>query len=71
MRLILISVAAMTVSTICLGAIFLNALYTPTRPAIGAWTTSVTYADDRAKRSAQGNHAKLLAVLYRDIGQSE
>jgi len=62
MRLVLIAVAAMTVSTICLGAIFLNALYTPTRPAIGAWTTSGTYADDRVKRSAQVNQAKLLAV---------
>jgi hypothetical protein len=71
MRLILISAAAMTVSTICLGAIFLSALYTPSRPAIGAWTTSITYADDRVKRSVQGNHARLLAVLYRDIGQSE
>jgi hypothetical protein len=71
MRLILISVAAMTVSTICLSAVFLNALYTPTRPAVGAWTTTVTYADDRVKRSAQGNHARLLAVLYHDIGQSE
>ena len=62
MRLMLISVAAMTVSTICLSVLFLNALYTPTRPATGAWTTSVTYADDWVKRSAQGNQAKLLAV---------
>jgi hypothetical protein len=62
MRLILISVAAMTASTICLSAIFLNALYTPTRPVMGVWTTSVTYADDGVKRSAQGNHARLLAV---------
>jgi len=71
MRLILISGAAMTASTICLSAIFLNALYTPTRPAMGVWTTTVTYADDRVKRSAQGNRTKLLAVLYHDIGQSE
>ena len=71
MRLILISVAAMTVSTICLSAVFLNALHTPTRPAVGVWTTTVTYADDRVKRSAQVNQAKLLAVLNRDIGQSE
>jgi hypothetical protein len=62
MRLILISVAAMTVSTICLSAVFLNALYKPTRPAVGVWTTTVTYADDGVKRSAQGNQTKLLAV---------
>ena len=71
MRLILISVTAMAVSTICLSAIFLNALYTPTLPAIGVWTTNVTYADDRVKRSAQVNQAGLLAVLHGDIGQSE
>ncbi len=42
MRLLMISLAAMTVSTICLSAIFLSALYTPTRPAVGAWSTTVT-----------------------------
>ena len=42
MRLLMISLAAMTVSTICLSAIFLPALYTPTRPAVGIWTTTVT-----------------------------
>ncbi len=62
MRLILISVAAMTVSTICVSAIFLSAANTPTRRAIGVWTTTITYADDRVKRSAQGNQARLLAV---------
>jgi len=62
MRLFLISVAAMTASTICLSAIFLNALYTPTLPAIGAWTTTVTYADDRVKRSDQVNQVRMLAV---------
>jgi hypothetical protein len=62
MRFVLISIAAMSVSTIGLAAILLNAPYTPARPAMGVWTTSVTYADDGVKRSAQGNHARLLAV---------
>lgn len=62
MRLLLMSVVAMIASTICLSAIFLNALYTPTRPALGVWTTSVTYADNRVKHSALGNQTKLLAI---------
>ena len=49
MRYVMISVAAMTVSTICLSAIFLSALYTPTRPAIGAWSTTVTSLNSDAR----------------------
>ena len=52
MRLLLISLIAMTVSTICLSAIFLRAVYAPTRPIIGAWTTTVTSTnDDWVKRT--------------------
>jgi hypothetical protein len=46
MRLLMISMAAMTVSTICLSAIFLSALYTPTRPAVGAWSTTISLNSD-------------------------
>jgi hypothetical protein len=46
MRLLMIAVAAMIVSTICLSAVFLLALHAPTRPAIGAWTTILTSAND-------------------------
>ena len=49
MRLLTISLAAMTVSTICLSAIFLSALYTPTRPALGAWSTTVTSFNSDAR----------------------
>ena len=46
MRLMMISLTAMMVSTICLSALFMHALYTPTRPAVGDWTTTVTAAND-------------------------
>ena len=46
MRLMLISLTAMMVSTICLSALFMHALYTPTRPAVGDWTTTVNAAND-------------------------
>jgi hypothetical protein len=65
MRLMMISLTAMTVSTICLSAVFVHALYTPTRPgpAIGAWMTTVTAAnDDWAKQWADGNEERLLPV---------
>jgi hypothetical protein len=52
MRLLMISLTAMIVSTICLSATFLYALHTPTRPAIGVWSTTVTSAnDDWVKRT--------------------
>jgi hypothetical protein len=48
MRLMMISLTPMTVSIICLSAVFVHALHTPTRPgpAIGAWMTTVTAAND-------------------------
>jgi hypothetical protein len=51
MRFFMIALAATIVSTICLSAIFLLALHEPTRPAVGAWTTTLTSAnDDLVKR---------------------
>ena len=46
MRLLLLSLTAVTVSTICVSAIFLHAVYAPTRPIIGAWTTTITSTND-------------------------
>ena len=46
MRLMKISLTAMIVSTICVSALFMHALYTPTRLGIGDWTTTVTAAND-------------------------
>ena len=48
MRLMMISLTAMIVSTICVSALFMHALYTPTRLGIGNWTTTVTAANDWA-----------------------
>jgi hypothetical protein len=63
MRFMMISLAAMTVSIICLSAVFMHALYTPTRPASGAWMTTVTASnDDWAKQWADGNEERLLPV---------
>ena len=63
MRLMMISLTAMTVSTIRLSAVFVHALYTPTRPgpAIRGWMTTVTAAD-WAKQWADGNEERLLPV---------
>ncbi len=62
MRLIKISLAAMAVSTVCVSALFMHALYTPTHLAIGDWTTTVTAANDWAngneEQTAPGDSAR-------------
>ena len=62
MRLIKISLAAMAVSTVCVSALFMHALYTPTRQAIGDWTTTVTAANDWAI----GDDEQLLPAILHD-----
>jgi hypothetical protein len=62
MRLIMISLTAMIVSTICLSTVFMHALYTPTRLGVGDWTTTVTAANDWA----EGNEERLLPAILHD-----
>ncbi len=62
MRLIKISLAAMAVSTICVSALFMHALNTPTRHAIGDWTTTVTAANDWTN----GDEERLLPAILHD-----
>ena len=62
MRLMKISLTAMIVSTICVSALFMHALYTPTRLGIGDWTTTVTAANDWTN----GDEERLLPPILHD-----
>ncbi len=62
MRLIKISLAAMAVSTVCVSALFMHALYTPTRQAIGDWATTITAANDWTN----GDDERLLPPILHD-----
>ena len=44
MRLVMISLTAMTISSACVAVLFVHALIAPTKPALPDWTTTVADA---------------------------
>jgi hypothetical protein len=58
----------MTMSSMCVSLLFVNALNAPTKPAIPAWTTTVAHGIDAGppmKRWVDEKQAKMLSVYAR------
>lgn len=68
MRVVAISLAALTMSSMCVSLLFVNALNAPTKPPLPEWITTVarrTDAGPQMKRWVDDNQAKMLSVYAR------
>jgi hypothetical protein len=67
MRLVMISLTAMTVSSACVAVLFVHALIAPTKPALPDWTTTVADASHIAptRRWVDDHQARMLSVKAR------